>query len=248
MIAAACRERYYAPCAIIAAMEVAPGVHAVDFDGRVWAYLYREGSRFTLIDAGIAGRLELIEQALDDVGGKLADIHQIVITHFHRDHTGTVAELQRLTGARTLAHQLDATVIRGGTVAPEPVLSGTELAMYEQLAKGIPGAPPAVLDVELADGDHIDLDGGRARVVHVPGHTAGSIALHFPAHQLLFTGDASASIGGRPIVGVFNIDTEQARRSFQRLAGLDFDTACFGHGPAITSEASAQFRRAAAKL
>src|SRR5437867_5822071 len=200
MIAAACRERYYAPCAIIAAMEVAPGVHAVDFDGRVWAYLYSEGSRFTLIDAGIAGRLELIEHTLDEIGAKLSDIHQIVVTHFHRDHTGTLAELQRLTGARTLAHELDAAVIRGEAEAPEPVLSGTELAMFEHLTKGIPAAPPATVDVELSDGDHIDLDGG-ARVVHVPGHTAGSIVLHLVDRQLLFTGDASASINGRPIVG-----------------------------------------------
>lgn len=228
-------------------MEVAPGIHAVDFNGRVWAYLYRGGSRFTLIDAGIAGRLELIEQALQEIGANLADIHQIIVTHFHRDHTGTLAELQRLTSARTFAHQLDAAVVRGEAEAPAPVLSDTEQAMYDHLAKDIPDAPPGTVDVELSDGDHIDLDGG-GRVVHVPGHTAGSIALHLPERKLLFTGDASASINGRPIVGVFNVDPEQAKRSFQRLAGLDFEVACFGHGPAVISEASAQFRRAAGKL
>jgi glyoxylase-like metal-dependent hydrolase (beta-lactamase superfamily II) len=228
-------------------MEVAPGIHAVDFDGRVWAYLYREGSRFTLIDAGIAGRLELIEQELHDAGAKLADIHQIIVTHFHGDHTGTLSELQRLTGARTLAHQLDAAVVRGDAPAPEPVLSEPEQAIYDYFTKGIPDAPAANVEVELSDSDEIDLDCG-ARVIHVPGHTPGSIALYLPERQILFTGDASGSVNGRPVVGVFNTDPKQAKRSFQRLAELEFEIACFGHGPAVTHDASASFRQSAAQL
>lgn len=248
MITGACGERYEARGAIIgSSMEVAPGIHAVDFDGRVWAYLYREGSRFTLIDAGIAGRLELIEQALHSAGAKLADIHQIIVTHFHSDHTGTLAELQRLTGARTLVHQLDASVVRGDAPAPEPVLSGPEQAIFDYFTKGIPDAPAASVDVELRDDDEIDVGGG-ARVIHVPGHTPGSIALYLPERQILFTGDASGSINGRPIAGVFNVNPEQAKRSFQRLAELEFEIACFGHGPAVTHDASASFRQSAAQL
>jgi glyoxylase-like metal-dependent hydrolase (beta-lactamase superfamily II) len=142
---------------------------------------------------------------------------------------------------------LDASVVRGEAPAPEPVLSGPEQAIYDYVTKGIPDAPTPSVDIELCDDDEIDLDGG-ARVVHVPGHTPGSIALYLPERQVLFTGDASGSVNGRPIVGVFNVDPEQAKRSFQRLAGLDFDVACFGHGPVATTEASIEFRRAAAKL
>ena len=108
--------------------------------------------------------------------------------------------------------------------------------------------PPGLVDRELQDGDEIDLDGG-ASVVHVPGHTAGSIAVYLPGRRLLFSGDAAvADPEGRLMVGVFNVDTQQARESFRRLAALDVDVACFGHGKPYDRDASIAFRRLAEKL
>jgi glyoxylase-like metal-dependent hydrolase (beta-lactamase superfamily II) len=97
-------------------------------------------------------------------------------------------------------------------------------------------------------GDEIDLD-GAAQVVHVPGHTAGSIAVYLPRRRLLFSGDAAvADAEGRLMVGVFNLDPQQARESFRRLAALDIEVACFGHGKPLDREASVAFRRLAEKL
>jgi len=75
-------------------VEIVPGVYGVDFQGRVWAYLYRRQARFTLIDAGIAGQVDAIEAAVSEAGGSLSGISQIVLTHFHQDHAGAAAELQ----------------------------------------------------------------------------------------------------------------------------------------------------------
>ena len=49
---------------------------------------------------------------------------------------------------------------------------------------------------------------------------------------------------GQLIVGVFSVDTRQARESFRKLAQLDFDVALFGHGPPLDRDASRAFRRA----
>ena len=84
--------------------------------------------------------------------------------------------------------------------------------------------------------------------VSVPGHTAGSLALHVPQLGVLFTGDTIAHHGGRPILGVFNVDREEAIRSLKKQAALEFETACFGHGPPIVGGASGQLRALAASL
>jgi glyoxylase-like metal-dependent hydrolase (beta-lactamase superfamily II) len=225
-------------------MEIVPGVYGIDCNGRVWAYLYRTGNRWTLIDAGFPGDLAHIEAALNSLDARLSHIGQVVLTHCHTDHVGTVAEIQQRAEVQTFAHRLDAPIVRGEAIVPEPVLSDQERRLMEQLGVAdIPPAQPARVDRELEDGDTLDL-GDDALVVHVPGHTAGSIALYIPARGLLFTGDAVASLG-RPIVGVFNVDPKRARESFKRLSELEFETACFGHGSPITSGAAKAMRRVA---
>jgi glyoxylase-like metal-dependent hydrolase (beta-lactamase superfamily II) len=92
-----------------------------------------------------------------------------------------------------------------------------------------PAAAPCRVDRDAADGDPIDILGG-ARVVAVPGHTPGSIAVHLPAHRVLLTGDTIAEAGGRAILGPFNTDRPRAWASLRRQAALDIDLACVGHG------------------
>jgi glyoxylase-like metal-dependent hydrolase (beta-lactamase superfamily II) len=226
-------------------MEILPGVHGVDFDGVVWAYLYRRGPGFILIDCGIAGRLEVLETKLREFGAHLSDIEQLILTHCHEDHAGTAAELQRLTGVTTLAHSLDAPFVRGEAKVPPPRMTEAESRLYAQIAGKVPLAPAARVDCELSGGDKIDV-GEQAIVIHSPGHTPGSISLWVPARRLLFTGDAAASTG-RPIVAVFNVDPARATESFRRLSELDAETACFGHGPPIGSDAGLLLRAAAEK-
>jgi len=60
-----------------------------------------------------------------------------------------------------------------------------------------------------------------AVVLHVGGHTPGSIALHLPSLGVLLTGDLVAEFRGNVIVGPFNTDRDQSRRSISRLAGTD---------------------------
>jgi glyoxylase-like metal-dependent hydrolase (beta-lactamase superfamily II) len=230
-------------------MEIIPGVNGVIMDGLGvgQVYLYQEADRITLVDAGAAGNGELIVGAIEAMGRRPEDLAQAFITHYHNDHVGSLAHVVERTDAEVLAHALDAPVIRGERDAEDPVLSGWEKELHDQVAEDMESWPPARVDRELADGDEIDLEGG-ARVVHVPGHTPGSIALYVPKRRLLFAGDAAASVEGNPIVGVFNLDREQTRASFRKLAELDFEVACFGHGAPLDKEASLAFRRLAERI
>jgi glyoxylase-like metal-dependent hydrolase (beta-lactamase superfamily II) len=211
------------------------------------AYLWRDRDSITLVDTGPPGQASEIAAAVGRLGLSLASLRQIILTHFHQDHAGSAADLAARSGARVLAHRADAPVIRGEMPGPAPDFTAEEKVLHDQImaaAGGLPAAPPCPVDQELASGDLIDLAGGAA-VIGAPGHTDGSIAIHVPSQRLLFTGDSVATgPSGRVILGPFNVDREQAIATFRALADLDVDTACFGHGDPVRTDASAALRSA----
>lgn len=206
------------------------------------AYLWCDGEALTLIDAGHAGSADAIEEAVRSLGLRPERLERIVLTHCHRDHVGAAGELAARWGARVLAHRLDAPVVRGERPVPEPVLLDWEVPLYAH-GLTVPEAPPTRVDGELEDGEVLPFGDG-AVVVHSPGHTPGSIGVHLPRHGVLFTGDCVAGVG-QVMLGVFNVDREQAIASFRRLAALGPSVACFGHGDPWVTDTAATLRAAA---
>ncbi|MET9609328.1 MBL fold metallo-hydrolase [Streptomyces sp. NPDC006512] len=212
-------------------------------------HLARLPDGYALIDTGVPGSAPAILEAVDRLGGRPQDVLQIVLTHFHGDHVGSAADLVAATGARVLAGALDAPFISGTAPGPEPVLTASERALYEQVMAGfaeagVPPAKPVPVDVELSDGEVLDGWAEPVRVLHVPGHTPGSIALHLTSSGVLFPGDTVATAEGRAILGPFNVDREQAVASFRRLAALETEVVCVPHGEPLTQDAGAVLRSA----
>lgn len=222
-------------------VEVLPQLHMFRF--RIGqAYLWRDGTDLTLIDAGDVDSAAAIEDAIRTLGLDPAGIRRIVITHGHRDHYGAAQELADRHGAEIIAHALDAPVVRGERPVPEPDLLDWELPLWEH-GLTVPEAPPTRVDREVTGGEVLPFGDG-ARVVHAPGHTAGSIAIHLPLHGVLFTGDTVASVE-RVMLGVFNVDRAEAAATFRRLAALAPRTVCVGHGDPLTENAAAEMAAAA---
>lgn len=231
----------------MAVMEIVPGVHALEKLGLGRAFIHVERDRLTLIDTGLPNSAERIFAAIGALGHKPGSLRQIVITHYHNDHAGSLADVVDASGADVIAHPLDAPVLRG----ERPPAPANAPALLQKLLSRNPGARaprPVAVSREVNDGDEIDLDGG-ARVVHTPGHTPGSIAIYLPERKLLFAGDAAGYLFGlRPPVPLFTEDRAAARASIARLAELDFDVALLGHGKPLEKDASRAFRRLAEKL
>jgi glyoxylase-like metal-dependent hydrolase (beta-lactamase superfamily II) len=203
-------------------------------------YAWRDGDAVTLIDTGAP---DSGTQILSAQPG----LERIVLTHGHVDHCGSAAELHEATGAPVLAGAGDAAVIRGEAGMPPPVLEEWEKPILERVSADLPEvAPPVTVLQELHDGDVLDFGGG-AEILAVPGHTEGSIAIHLPRHGVLFTGDTVANVG-TVMLGTFNQDRGRTVASFQRLATLDVETVCFGHGEPIASGAGARIRETAEQL
>jgi glyoxylase-like metal-dependent hydrolase (beta-lactamase superfamily II) len=173
-----------------------------------------------------------------------------MLTHFHADHAGSAAEIAVWGTIEVCAHQADAPFFRAEAPGPAPDLTDWERPLFDQASRRLPAAPPAParIDRELGDGDELAFGGG-AIAVAVPGHTPGSVGSYLPGPRVLFVGDTAARRpGGQVMPGVFNTDHARAVAFFRRLAGLDADIACFGHGEPVTRDAAAQLRMAARQL
>jgi glyoxylase-like metal-dependent hydrolase (beta-lactamase superfamily II) len=132
------------------------------------------GQRIAIVDTGIPGGESLVWPVLASLGRAPADVVAIVNSHFHGDHTGSNGALRSRTNARIMIHALDAPHLGSGEIEG-------------------PSAGPA--DVALEDGASIDLGDRELRIVHLPGHTPGSIGVYLPDEQALFTGDSLQARG-----------------------------------------------------
>ena len=181
---------------------------------------------------------------LRQLGCGPASVGRLIATHWHPDHIGGMAGLQRATGAPVSAHRLEAAAIAGerGQRIPHPAVRRWLRPLLWPLLT--PLTPPAVpVARTLDDGDLLPLLGG-ARVIHTPGHTPGSISLHFPAEGVLLVGDALQRAGRRLTLPSrwFSSDLEAAKRSLPKLAGLDFEVICFSHFQPMRTGARAALR------
>jgi glyoxylase-like metal-dependent hydrolase (beta-lactamase superfamily II) len=224
-------------------VDVRPGLRMVLDSGPGQAYLLRRGSEAVLVDTGIAGQGDAVAAALRDWGLDRESLTHVLLTHWHPDHTGSAAELAQWPNAQIWAHRNDASIIRGDRDGSLPALTPAEDGFYAHIAGSIPQAPPSRVDRELDDNEVLDVIG--ARVLSVPGHTDGSIALHFPDEAVLFTGDVATRQQGQVMLGPFNDDRARSRESFRRFAEIDVDTVCFGHGEPLRGADTAQLRAAA---
>ncbi len=158
-------------------------------------------------------------------------VRRLIATHYHLDHVGGMAGLQRATDADVGAFHLDVSYLRQEPdyPMPNPAQQWWLRALLAPLVRAM--RPPAIGRVEpLRDGDALPLLNG-ARVVHTPGHTPGSISLHFPDDGILIVGDALQRRGNRLTLPsrYFTDDMDTARQSILKMTELDFDTICFSH-------------------
>jgi glyoxylase-like metal-dependent hydrolase (beta-lactamase superfamily II) len=207
----------------------------------VHVFLVEGRDGLVLIDTGLPGSAEKILGAVSELGKAPSDIKHIVATHAHPDHIGSLAALARATGAQTWMHPLDAPIAEG-KAGFRPLKPAPELLMrlrFMVLSRMKFVIEPATIDHLIQDGDVLP---GGLTAVHVPGHCAGQVALLWRERGVLLAADACVNLLGLGDPVAFE-DEEEGRRSQRKLANLDFQIACFGHGKAIPRDAARRFRQ-----
>lgn len=226
-------------------MRLTPTLHRIGND-IVAAYLIVTSDGITLVDAGLPGMYADLAQELDAIGRPLADIRGVILTHGDSDHIGFAERLRRERGIPVFVHAADAGRAQGGDkpkTAMGPMRIGPLLSFAAYgVRKGM--RPQWLTEVrEVTDGDTLDLP-GHPRVIGMPGHSPGSIAVHSPISRAVFVGDALTTrhvLTGRtgPGPAPFTDDPAEALVSLSRMAHLDADWVLPGHGPAFRGSPAA---------
>ncbi|MBV9789772.1 MAG: MBL fold metallo-hydrolase [Chloroflexi bacterium] len=221
-----------------------PHVHVLPL-GAVNVFLIEDGDQITVIDTGYKDSEKPILTAVQSLGKQPTDITNIVLTHCHPDHAGSVAALKDATNARTWMHRIDAEVVRGNTpmVRSQPAPGLLNQILYRLVIKPVgPYVPAAVIDCEVNDGDVLPIAGGL-KAIYTPGHSMGHLAFLLQRDGgLLFVGDACSNMLGLAYSIVYD-DLAEGRRSLAKLAQVETSAICFGHGKALSGAGVGRFRQ-----
>lgn len=173
-------------------MKLAPHLHRLG-NHIVASYLVDLPDGITLIDAGLPGHWSDLQRELEEIGRPLSDIRGLILTHGDSDHLGFAERLRREAGVPVYIHSADAHRARTREKPKTPMgpmRLGPTLGFFAYAARKSALRTTHVQEViEIADGDVLDLP-SRPVIVGMPGHSPGSVAVHIPAVDAVFVGDA----------------------------------------------------------
>lgn len=218
---------------------ITPGVRAFAglLVGRV--YLIEDADGLSLIDTGLGLAADKIITQLRQLERSPADVKRILITHAHPDHVGGLRRLKELTDAQVIASEVEKPVIEGKQAVPRrPSQPRPPRTIFK----------PTPVDRVVQDGEVIDALGGL-RVVFTPGHAPGHIAFWQPERKILFCGDVLFNAPSlRLPFAPLTVDMAENIRSIKKVAQLDAELVCFGHGQPLSQNTAQRLRDFAAKL
>jgi glyoxylase-like metal-dependent hydrolase (beta-lactamase superfamily II) len=216
--------------------------------GNVHAFVLDDGNGLTVIDTLFDADAHRILEQVEAIGKTVQDIRHIILTHAHRSHLGGVAKLKELTGAPVYAHEWEADIISADrkaqpvTFVPYPPYRAypLQLGLNLDIAKHV----PVRVDHFVHDGDRI----GPLQVIFAPGHSPGHLAFYWPERRALIAGDAICTwptfmLGWKG----FMLNPKQHQVSLRRLAELEADVLCVGHGEPLTWGGAARLQDALSK-
>ncbi len=173
-----------------------------------------------------AGSRHAAKRILRQLNGRTLATH--VVTHAHADHQGSSHAVCEALRIPLWCGELDADAIEDGRILDRM----PSHPINSLLAMAFPG-PPHPVARRLREGDEI----AGFQVLDTPGHSVGHISLWREADRTLICGDVFTNID--TITGLpglhepkrfFTPDPSRNRASMRRLAALEPDLVCFGHG------------------
>ncbi|HNB53442.1 MAG TPA: MBL fold metallo-hydrolase [Anaerolineales bacterium] len=210
------------------------------------AYLIEDPDGLTLIDVSMPASAPKILRQIEGMGRKPTDVKRILITHAHFDHHGNLPLLKQATRAQIFASALEKPTIEGKQSVPRPdpaQLTG----IWKTIRIPESSLPPVAVDRVVEDGDVIETFGGL-QAVFTPGHAPGHMAYWQAEKRVLFCGDVIMRMTGLTLpFAMATVDMHQNKKSVQRLAQLNPEIVCFGHGNPLTQNTTQTLRTFAQK-
>jgi glyoxylase-like metal-dependent hydrolase (beta-lactamase superfamily II) len=194
-----------------------------------------KGDQPALIESGPSSISNKVCERLDELGVFHKDIIYILLTHIHIDHAGgSWSLLERMPKARVMLHSKGVKHL----IEPSQLRTPSSKVLGDLLkAWGEVRQVSTSQIIEVKDGQILDLDGLKIRIINAPGHTPNQIAFYDETNRVLFPGDAmgiyysgiDAIIPASPSP---NFDLAAAMETLQKLSNLNVDVVCLPHfGP-----------------
>jgi hydroxyacylglutathione hydrolase len=188
------------------------------------SYLIFNGEKYILVDSGRRYAWLRLKRNLEKLGVNEKNLEALILTHTHFDHAENAASIKENFGARIIAHETEAGYLEAGdSPLPAGTVFYTKLLMKTFRTKAQPmfRYRPVTCDIPVRDKFDLNSLGFNAYILHVPGHTRGSIAIVVD-NEVAFTGDNMVGVFDGSIMPPFGDDIPGIIRSWKTL----LDTGC----------------------
>jgi hydroxyacylglutathione hydrolase len=217
---------------------LAPGVWVINDNDQDKIYLIEGDERALVIDTGLG--LHDLKSYVESLTNKPL---LVVNTHGHPDHAGGNRAFDKVhihkDELETLHHYTSLSVMSDTF---ERFAKQTLPAHFTNGEKAKP------LLIEIDEGFTFDLGNRVLKVIHIPGHTPGSIALYDPTSRYLITGDMANTHVWMQIKHATSIDDLGASLSKLRALDVPIKALLPGHGEPLSLEHLSTLHLAAEKL
>ena len=204
------------------------------------AFLLKTEDGYMLIDTGLPDLWEKLEEELISVGCLPDQLKLVIITHGDWDHAGNAGRLREKYNIRVAMHPGDVNQVENGVILKRKVspllhrLLFTIMMLRRKLQKNKMSFPKFKPDILLSDGQSLEEYGSTAKVIHIPGHTPGSIGVITDEGDL-FAGDTFTNRKKPGAAGIVE-NSGQLKHSLDKLRKMNIKTVYPGHGKPFLME------------